>query len=78
MASVKVDENIWDLIVAHYASISSPTSDDRKVMDFIADKLNRQMRREDFKEMRRMNREDFRESQARYARLRDWTNKTEG
>lgn len=67
MASVKVDENIWDLIVAHYASISSPTSDDRKVMDFIADKLNRQMRREDFKD-----------AQARYMRMNTWTTKTEG
>ena len=67
MASVKVDENIWDLIVTHYASISSPSADDRRVMAFITDK-----------EVRRMNREDFRESQARYARLRDWTNKTEG
>lgn len=67
MASVKVDENIWDLIVAHYASISSPTLDDRKVMDFIADKLNRQMRREDFKD-----------AQARYMRMNTWTTKTEG
>ena len=67
MASVKVDENIWDLIVAHYASISSPTADDRKVMDFIADKLNRQMRREDFKD-----------AQARYMRMNTWTTKTEG
>lgn len=67
MASVKVDENIWDLIVTHYASISSPTVDDRKVMDFIADKLSRQMRREDFKD-----------AQARYMRMNTWTTKTEG
>lgn len=65
--SIKIDSDIWELIISHYSAIQEPTDEDKRVMSFIADKINRQIRRE-----------DFRESQARYARLRDWTNKTEG
>jgi len=64
MASVRVDAEIWEEIVKHYMSIKVPTPADRRVMGFIIDK-----------EQRRMAREDFKESQARYARLRDWSNR---
>lgn len=63
--SIKIDTDIWDLIVTHYTTINNPTDEDRRVMKYIVDK-----------EGRRASREDFLDSRARYARMRDWEEKT--
>ena len=60
--TVKVDADVWDEVVKHYMTVKEPTDADRRVIAYIVDKLNRQMRREDFKE-----------AQARYARINAWT-----
>lgn len=67
MGSVKVDTAIWDEIVKHYMNLKEPTPADRRVMGFIIDKENRRMAREDFKE-----------AQARYARIREWSEPSGG
>lgn len=67
MASIKVDIAVWDEIVSHYMNVKEPTPADRIVLKFIIDK-----------EARRQDREDFKEAQARYARLRDWSDPSGG
>lgn len=62
--TVKVDADVWDEVVKHYMTVKEPTDADRRVIAYIMDKLNRQMRRE-----------DFRDAQARYARLNAWADK---
>lgn len=63
--TVKVDAEIWEMIVSHYAHLESSTigndPDARTVMRYIVKKENARMRHD-----------DFTEAKARFARLRDW------
>ena len=61
--TVKIDADIWDAIVAHYSVLKEPTDVDRRVIAYMCDKLDRQMRRDDFKD-----------AQARYARMNEYKN----
>ena len=44
MKRILVNEDIWNLIVDHYAAIINPTKDDMRVQAWMKDKLLRQIR----------------------------------
>lgn len=46
MARVQIEDWAWDLICDHYSQLSDPTPDDQKVMQYMADKISRQIARE--------------------------------
>lgn len=48
MSRVMIDDWAWDLICDHYAQLSDPTPDDQRVMRYMADKISRQIAREDY------------------------------
>lgn len=56
MARVMIDDWAWDLICDHYARLSDPTPDDRRVMQYMADKISRQIAREAYASERRIDR----------------------
>lgn len=53
MSRVMIDDWAWDLICDHYAQLSDPTPDDRRVLRYIADKISRQIARETYTAERR-------------------------
>ena len=53
MSRVMIDDWAWDLICDHYARLSDPAPDDRRVMAYIADKISRQIAREGYLAERR-------------------------
>lgn len=54
MSRVQIDAWAWDLICDHYARLSDPEPDDRRVMAYIADKISRQISREAYIAQRRL------------------------
>lgn len=61
--TVKIDADVWDMIVSHYAALdpSHIDNDTSIVMRYITEK-----------EYSRMRHDDFTEAKARFARMRDW------
>lgn len=53
MSRVMIDDWAWDLICDHYAQLSDPTPDDRRVLRYMADKISRQIARETYTAERR-------------------------
>ena len=43
MANIKIDGHIWDLIVEHYAGIDHPGPTDQIVIDYMINKIHRQI-----------------------------------
>ena len=54
MARVQIESWAWDLICDHYARLSDPTPDDQKVIQYMADKISRQIAREAYIAERRL------------------------
>ena len=54
MARVQIEAWAWDLICDHYARLSDPTPDDQKVIQYMADKISRQIAREAYIAERRL------------------------
>lgn len=54
MARVQIDAQIWDLIVAHYATIKDPSPDDQAVIRYICDKESRRMAHDVYMAERRL------------------------
>ena len=48
MAKVLIESWAWDAICEHYSQIEEPSEDDKRVMQYIMDKLKRQIAHETY------------------------------